>query len=74
MDVSEPVMMIVPPWDIKGRAFCAVKTRPLTLVPKTRSKWSSVIEPNGTISPMPGVGEDDVDMPLFLADLPVNPV
>jgi hypothetical protein len=44
------VKMIVPPSGISGRALCAVNSRPLTLVPTTRSTCSSVIEPNGTRS------------------------
>src|SRR6266850_1440655 len=45
--------MIEPPSRSSGRAFCTVKSRPLTLVPNVVSKSSSEIAPSGASVPLP---------------------
>src|SRR5580704_3351026 len=46
-----------PPSRRSGSAFCTVKSTPFTLVPKMRSKCSSVIEPSGSMSPPPALAK-----------------
>src|SRR5579862_4013070 len=52
---DEAVRMIEPPSFISGRAFCTVKSVPLTLPSNVLSKCSSVIAPSGAKVPPPAL-------------------
>ena len=47
--------MIDPPSVNSGSAFWTVNSSPLTLMPNSRSKCSSVISPSGANSPPPAL-------------------
>ena len=56
--------MIEPPSFRSGRAFCTVKSVPLTLMLKSLSKCSSVMAFQRSKFGNPGVGENNIDPPL----------
>ena len=73
-EVVEAVRMIEPPSMRSGRAFCTVKSVPLTLVLNVLSKCSSVTAPSGANVPAARVGEEDVETALLLANRRIEAV
>ena len=61
---SEPFRIIEPPSFSSGKAFCTVNRVPLTLMPKSLSKCSSVIFPRGANSATPALAKTTSLLPL----------
>ena len=57
IEVVDAFRMIEAPLLNNGRAFCTVKTTPLTLVLKVVSNCSSVIFPKGNSVPLPALAK-----------------
>ena len=55
IETIEAFRMIDPPSVNSGKAFWTVKSSPLTLMPNSRSKCSSVISPSGANFPPPAL-------------------
>ncbi|MNC73571.1 hypothetical protein D3C75_1247920 [compost metagenome] len=67
IDTVDAVRITEAPSTSNGKAFCTVNKVPRTLVPKMRSKCSSVIAPSGIMSPPPALANRMSSLPALLA-------
>jgi hypothetical protein len=65
IEVVDAVRTTEAPSTSSGKAFCTVNSTPRTLVPKMRSKCSSVIAPSGIMSPPPALAKRMSSLPAL---------